>query len=209
MFSSRLLNVELMNSFHWYLAVIYNPGGMLIPPPPPSTSADLPSTSDFNDKVETSPDGIGSLDANDETAVDAEIGSAAEGSDPDVPGLTAKIPDSDEPMEVDHEDADESIDELDCIERAPLPTLSKTSKSSPPTNDMKELEIRSEQATRRTRTVVPPGNEITSLTLDAYNNQHQASSNVLKGPQPEPEPVKPVQIKTERPPDHVILKSER
>jgi hypothetical protein len=180
-----------MNRYHWYLAVIYNPGLMLVQPPPTA----LPSSTE---KVESSPGIPITPDANDENDVDAELGSAREESNPDAPNSTMVVADPDEPMDGSHV-ADESVDELDCIER------------SPPVNKMKDLEIGSGFARPRIRRPPPPGRPISDPTLDAVQmqNENHASSSRVEGPPSKSAPVKPVPVKAERPPDHVILDSQK
>lgn len=181
-----------MSRYHWYLAIIYNPGLMLVQPPadtlPPPT-----------EKVETPPGADATRDANDENDVDAELGSAREESNPDAPNSIMAIPDSDEPMDGSHV-ADESVDELDCIER------------SPPVNKMKDLEIGSGFARPRIkRPPPPPGREISDPTLEAVRaqNENHASSSRAEAPVSKPESVKAVPVKAERAPDHIILDSQK
>jgi hypothetical protein len=185
------VRVKLTGRFHWYLAVIYNPGLVLVQPPPDN----LPSTTE---KVETSPGIPITPDANDENDVDAELGSAREESNPDAPNSTMAVADSDEPMDGSHI-ADESVDELDCIER------------SPPVNKMKDLEIGPGDARPRLRKPPPPGREISDPTLEAirFQNENHASSSRVEEPVSKPEFVKPVPVKAERPPDHIILDSQK
>jgi hypothetical protein len=180
-----------MCRYHWYLAVIYNPGLMLVQPPP----AALPSSTE---KVESSPGIPMTPDVNDENDVDAELGSAREESNPDAPNSIMAAPGSDEPMDGSHV-ADDSVDELDCIER------------SPPVNKMKDLEIGSGFARPRIRRPPPPGRPISDPTLEAFHSQHEnhASSSRADEATSKPEPVKPVPVKAERPPDHVILDSQK
>ena len=197
--SPQPVRAELMSRYHWYLAVIYNPGLMLVQPP-----AETLSTS--TEKVETSPGIPITPDANDENDVDAELGSAREESYPDAPNSTMAVADSDEPMDGSHV-ADESVDELDCIDRSP-------ERSAPVTkikDQMKDLEIRSGYARPRDRRPPPPGGEISTSTLDAFRSQHEnhASSSRAENPVSKPEPVKPVPVKAERPPNHVILDSQK
>lgn len=182
------VGTKLTGRYHWYLAVVYNPGLMLVQSPP----AALPSSTE---KVETPSGADITPDANDENDVDAELGSAREESNPDAPSSIMAVPDSDEPMDGSHV-ADESVDELDCIER------------SPPVNKMKELEI---GARPRIRRPPPPGRPISDPTLDAVQmqNENHASSSRVEGPPSKSAPVKPVPVKAERPPDHVILDSQK
>jgi hypothetical protein len=185
--SPQPVRAELMSRYHWYLAVIYNPGLMLVQPPP----AALPSSAE---KVETPSGADITPDANDENDVDAELGSAREDSNPDAPNSITAIAGSDEPME--SHVADESVDELDCIDR------------SPPVTKMKDLEI---GARPRIRRPPPPGRPISDSTLDAVQmqNENHASSSRVEEPPSKSAPVKPVPVKAERPPDHVILDSQK
>ena len=186
-----------MCRYHWYLAVIYNPGLMLVQPPPDT----LPSTLE---KVETSPGVPITPDVNDENDVDAELGSAREESNPDAPNSIEAVPGSDEPMDVDKPEApDESADELDCITRTPPVTKIK--------DQMKDLEIGSGYARPRDRRPPPPGRPISDDTLAAVQmqNENHASSSRAENPVSKPEPIKPVPVKAERPPDHVILDSQK
>jgi hypothetical protein len=193
------VRVKLMRRYHWYLAVIYNPGLMLVQPP----AETLPTSTE---KVETSPGIPITPDANDENDVDAELGSAREESNPDAPNLTMVIPDPDEPMDGSHI-ADESVDELDCIDRSP-------ERSAPVTkikDQMKDLEIGSGYARPRDRRPPPPGRPISDDTLAAVQmqNENHASSSRAENPVSKPEPIKPVPVKAERPPNHVILDSQK
>jgi hypothetical protein len=188
-----------MSRYHWYLAVIYNPGLMLIQPPPDT----IPTSTE---KVETSPGTNITPDANDENDVDAELGSAREESNSDAPNSIMAVPDSDERMDVDvpqvTDVADESVDELDCIDRSPPVTKMK--------EKMRDLDIGPGVARPRIRRPPPPGRPISDPTLDAFRSQHenQASSSRTEPPT-KPGPVKPVPVKAERPPDHVILDSQK
>ena len=170
---------------------------MLVQPPadilPPPT-----------EKVQTSPGGD-TPDANDENDVDAELGSAREESNPDAPHSIMAVPDSDEPMDVDEtRDADDSLDPLDSIDRTPEATKMK--------EKMKDLAIGSEDAPRRRiNRPLPPGQEISNPTLEAFRSQHEnhASSTRAEEIASKAESVKPVPVKAERPPDHVILGSQK
>ena len=186
--SIQHVGAKLMSRYHWYLAVIYNPGLMLVQPPP----AALPSSTE---KVETPSGADITPDANDENDVDAELGSAREESNPDAPNSILAIPESDEPMDGSHV-ADESVDELDCIDR------------SPPVTKMKDLDI---EARPRIRRPPPPGRPISDPTLDAirFQNENHASSSRAEEPASKAEPVKPTPVKAERPPDHVIVDSQK
>lgn len=192
-----MVDIQLICSFHWYLAVIFNPGGMLIERP-----ADPTTASSSTEKLETSPERNGTIDANDENAIDTELGSAPGDSIPDVADTTTVIPD--EPMDVDEPNAaDESVDELDCIPRSPRAPVKK----------MKDLEIESKEAEapRPIKRPVPAGREISDPTLDAvkFQRENHASSGQNEKPPSKSEAVKPVAVKAERPPDHVILNSQQ
>jgi len=185
-----------MSRYHWYLAVIYNPGLLLVQPPadtlPPPT-----------EKVETPPGADATPDANDENDIDAELGSAREDSNPDAPNSIMAIPDcDDEPMDGSHV-ADESVDELDCIDRSPPVTKIK--------DQMQDLEIGSGFARPRIRRPPPPGRPISDPTLDAYRSQieNHASTSRAEEPVSKPESVKAVPVKAERAPDHIILDSQK
>jgi len=172
---------------------------MLVQPPadtlPPPT-----------EKVETPPGADATPDANDENDVDAELGSAPEESNPDASNSIMAAPYSDEPMDGSHF-ADESSDPLDCIDRSPERSLPVTKIK----DQTKDLEIGSGVARPRIRRPPPPGGEISTSTLDAYRSQNEdhASSSRAEEPASKPEPVKPVPVKAERAPDHIILDSQK
>lgn len=180
---------------------------MLIPPPPEPTSV-----TELDDKVDIDPAENGTLDANDESAVDNDLGSVAEGSVPTPPVPIPVDSSSDVPMDIDPkeedlmpQDVDESFDPLDCIDRTPPPPPAKM---SAPVAKMKELQIQSREATRRPKPSA--GKEIVTSTLEAFNNQHEAPAAREKPPS-KSNLVKPAagNVKAEQKPDHVILNSQK
>jgi hypothetical protein len=199
-------------SFHWYLAVIFNPGGMLvdtsaeIPIPDPAENVKVDATTPITS--EESPD------VSDEKSVDDQLGTSAATPDDTQESIVA-IPKPDEAMDIDKPDdggphvaGESSGDELDLI---PRPT-----KHRAPVSKMNELSIESgtDKAARK-RPSPPLGREINTPTLAYFTNQNQVLPSGSEPPKPEPEAeavkpevVKPVSKKTV-PPDHVILKSQK
>jgi hypothetical protein len=199
-------------SFHWYLAVIFNPGGMLV-----DTSAEtpIPDPSAENPKVDATATITSekSPDVSDEKSVDDQLVTNAATPDDTQESIVA-IPKPDEAMDIDKPDdgapvvADESDDELDSI---PRPT-----KHRAPVAKMNDLSIESgtDKAARK-RPSPPIGREINTPTLNYFTTQNQVLPSGSEPPKPEPEAeavkaevVKPVSKRTV-PPDHVILKSQK
>ena len=175
------------------------------------TTAD-PPLPDLAEKVEitntvTSED---TPDVKDENSVDNQLETIAATPEQTQESIVA-ISKPDEPMDVDKSDddgkgheGDESMDELDCIPRDPVPA---------PVGRMSELRIEEKTSHRLARVVPSAGQEISSLTLDVYKEQNQAipsgSEPLVTKSKPEAEAIKPVPKKADRSPDHVILKSQK
>lgn len=171
------------------------------PPPDPAEKVQITNTVTSEDTP----------DVKDENSVDNQLETIAATPEETQESIVA-ISKPDEPMDVDQSDGsgkghegDESMDELDCIPRDPVPA---------PVGRMSELRIEEKTSHRLAKRVVPSaGQEISSLTLDVYKEQNQAtpsgSEPLVTKFKPEAEAVKPVPKKADRPPDHVILKSQK
>jgi hypothetical protein len=174
-----------MGSYHWYLAIIYNPAGMLVnevaEPREPLASAEAIGRK--------TPDSL------DENSVDAQLDTAPSVSNLTIHDETINIPDTEDQMDVDFQsdhgdvphEGDESIDPIDCL---------------PPRGDIKDLKIGPEEPVRRIRPAPRPGREIESATLVAYKKQDEPSPFPTGKSKAEPK-------KAERIPDHNILNSDQ
>lgn len=204
------LRSKLMFSYHWYLAVIINPGAIL---KGPKTRAASPSSGSAEEKI-TSPAVTTNESAEDEIVVDQ--GLDAEDAQL-VPGQ-AKV-DEDKYIEIDNAmdfdpvdmsrlEMDESADELDCIPRHPPGTR-------PPTAGVQKLDINADgKSERRGNGVLDKvsnvtkhiGNAIKTFTMEAFEQQHVEETS-QPAPSTKPDSKKAEAKKSPKEADHKIWES--